>query len=86
MIMLFVGHVGRVILILMKFGISISTWFQVVPFGLRFSKQVLFLMYDLSFCCPENQPLTADFIKSRISAAGFVLLAAVMFSFQTSLL
>ena len=29
-------------------------WFQVVPFGLRFSKQVLFLMYDLSFCCPEN--------------------------------
>ena len=28
--------VGRVILILMKFGISISTWFQVVPFGLRF--------------------------------------------------
>ena len=42
----------RVILILTKFGILISTWFQVVPFGLRFSKQFLFLMYDPSFCCP----------------------------------
>ena len=45
-------QVTRVILILMKFGISISTWFQVVPFGLRFSKQFLLLMYDPSFCCP----------------------------------
>ena len=43
---------GRVILILTKFGILISTWFQIVPFGLRFSKQFLFLMYDPSFCCP----------------------------------
>ena len=42
----------RVILILTKVGILISTWFQVVPFGLRFSKQSLFLMYDPSFCCP----------------------------------
>ena len=42
----------KVILILTKFGILISTWFQVVPFGLRFSKQFLFLMYDPSFCCP----------------------------------
>ena len=45
-------QVTRVILILMKFGISISTWFQVVPLRLRFSKQFLFLMYDPSFCCP----------------------------------
>ena len=43
---------GKVILILTKFGILISTWFQIVPFGLRFSKQFLFLMYDPSFCCP----------------------------------
>ena len=43
---------GKVILILMKFWISTFTWFQVVPFGLRFSKQFLFLMYDPSFCCP----------------------------------
>ena len=42
----------KVILILTKFGILISTWFQIVPFGLRFSKQFLFLMYDPSFCCP----------------------------------
>ena len=27
------GLHGRVILILKKFGILISTWFQVVPFG-----------------------------------------------------
>ena len=46
------GQDNRVILILTKFGILISTWFQIVPFGLRFSKQFLFLMYDPSFCCP----------------------------------
>ena len=28
------GHIDRVILILTKFGILISTWFQIVPFGL----------------------------------------------------
>ena len=43
---------SRVILILTKFGILTSTWFQVVPFGLRFWKQFLFLKYDPSFCCP----------------------------------
>ena len=32
---------AKVILILTKFGILISTWFQIVPFGLRFSKQFL---------------------------------------------
>ena len=42
---------SRVILILTKFGILISTLFQIVPFGLWFSKQFLFLMYDPSFCC-----------------------------------
>ena len=51
-----IGEIGdqsmiRVILILTKIGIFISTWFQIVPFGLRFSKQFLFLMYDPSFCC-----------------------------------
>ena len=45
---------SRVILILRKFGILIYTWFQVVPFGVWFSKQFLFLMCDPSFCCPEN--------------------------------
>ena len=47
------SHPNRVILILTKFGILISTWFQVVPFGLRFSKQFLFLMYEYDpfFCC-----------------------------------
>ena len=42
----------RVILILMKFGISISTWFQVVPFCSPISEQFLFLLYDHSFRCP----------------------------------
>ena len=41
----------KVILILTKVGILISTWFQVVPFSLRFSKKILFLIYDTSFCC-----------------------------------
>ena len=31
---LFVGHNTRAILILTKFGILISAWFQIVPFGL----------------------------------------------------
>ena len=42
----------RVILISMKFGISTSTWFQVVPFCSPISEQFLFLLYDHSFHCP----------------------------------
>ena len=44
-------HHSRVILILMKFGILISTWFQVVPFCSQISELFLFLLYDLPFPC-----------------------------------
>ena len=37
---------GRVILILMKVGISTSTWFQVVPFYSLISEQILFSLSD----------------------------------------
>ena len=39
----------RVILILMKVGISTSTWFQNVPFCSLISEQFLFLFYNHSF-------------------------------------
>ena len=42
----------RVILILMKVGISTSTWFQNVPFCSLIPEQFLFLVYDHSFRCP----------------------------------
>ena len=42
----------RVILILMKVGISTSTWFQNVPFCSLISEQFLFSCYDHSFRCP----------------------------------
>ena len=42
----------RVILILMKVGVSTSTWFQNVPFCSLIPEQFLFLFYDHSFRCP----------------------------------
>ena len=52
---------SRVILILMKFGISISTWFQVVPFCSQISELFLFSLYDLSFRCPYFWSATSSF-------------------------
>ena len=52
---------SRVILILMKFGISISTWFQVVTFCSQISELFLFLLYDLSFRCPYFWSATSSF-------------------------
>ena len=52
---------SRVILILMKFGVSISTWFQVVPFCSQISELFLFSLYDHSFRCPYFWSATSSF-------------------------
>ena len=44
----------QVIFILIKLGTSISTWFQSLPFCSQISELFLFLLYNLSFQCPQS--------------------------------